>query len=839
MKQKLILLAVLLTALSAFSATYTNESPINLSAVVGNTNILLSWEGASEASSFDVYRSVGFSNANYVLRGSTTNVWSYTDTNLTDLVLYNYKVVAKYATTGLSNTSDSVSIRARSKVDYLVWDAVNKVSTKTVIAQTNRVVVTNSSGGVVANIYGYGTDGAILAPGIGDYSGIPVYGVAQVTGTLTLVSFQLQTGFFEAVTSDKKLGATNRASALMYILATNGPIDMTSNGYAYEYSSAASCNVRAAFRDGNSGKWYVSDNNTDTNGIVPNVTSISIADMAGSTNQWRELTITQDTLMCGTNNPVTVPDFTAVNAIGFMAERTTANFKPTLLKLSIVSPLPTFSIIVTNLTGQPGTSISVKNPVVNYGDNCEIEVSGGANGYRIYSVTTNGMDIVDGNGNPIVFDNNSVNFNFSIQNVMTSNLTIAAAFTERFYTLAVTNGSGSGSFTNGQLVAIAADVIPGKTFAAWTGNTNYLVTTNVYAVTNMVVMRTKNIALTATYVDTTYALTVNHGSGDGSYTNGQQVAIEADSLVYILIWPPVPQMTFDAWTGDIQYVANIHSSTTTVTMPPTNITVTATYKEVTNLPPVEGLTVISGTVVSVSYSNVVIAANAPAAGKTFDRWIGDVQYVANIYAPITTVVLPPWDIILTATYANLPGWYTLTGQGNTGGSVSPTSTNVPIGGSATFTITASNFYRIATLTTNGTAVTGVTFSNSSTSYTYIWSNVQYSGTLAATFWPQIEIPPVDLGLDSDGDGLKDWEESIAGTDPSNAVSCFKTVVQSTPNKISWSPVVSGRVYSVYWSTNLLKGFTNLADNILYPTNNYTNATPNSKWNYYRIKVRMQ
>ena len=67
-----------------------------------------------------------------------------------------------------------------------------------------------------------------------------------------------------------------------------------------------------------------------------------------------------------------------------------------------------------------------------------------------------------------------------------------------------------------------------------------------------------------------YTLTVNNGSGSGTYYFADLIAIIANS-------PPSGQV-FDKWTGDIAYVSNINASSTQVTMPTINVSVTATYK---------------------------------------------------------------------------------------------------------------------------------------------------------------------------------------------------------------------------------------------------------------------
>ena len=189
------------------------------------------------------------------------------------------------------------------------------------------------------------------------------------------------------------------------------------------------------------------------------------------------------------------------------------------------------------------------------------------------------------------------------------------------------------------------------------------------------------------------------------------------------------------------------------------------------------------------------------------------------------------------------------------GTISPASTNVLPGGSANFIVTASNYYRIASLTTNGTAVAGMSFDNGSTSTNFIWSNVRTSGVLAATFTNQVTtnapalVPyewlaqygltnyNTDASADQDSDGLAAWQEYIAGTNPTNAASCFKAA-QNIRNTITWS-AVSGRVYSVYWATNLLNSFQPLETNIVWPQASYTDTVHGvDSRGFYRVKVQL-
>ena len=68
----------------------------------------------------------------------------------------------------------------------------------------------------------------------------------------------------------------------------------------------------------------------------------------------------------------------------------------------------------------------------------------------------------------------------------------------------------------------------------------------------------------------TFSLTVHNGNGDGRYTAGTVVNIAAD--------PPATGQVFDRWTGDVGTLADPLAAATSVTMPATAVTVTATYR---------------------------------------------------------------------------------------------------------------------------------------------------------------------------------------------------------------------------------------------------------------------
>jgi hypothetical protein len=72
----------------------------------------------------------------------------------------------------------------------------------------------------------------------------------------------------------------------------------------------------------------------------------------------------------------------------------------------------------------------------------------------------------------------------------------------------------------------------------------------------------------------THSLKVNNGRGSGRHVAGKVVTVTADA-------PPAGQ-EFAGWSGDIQILANPFLSTTTATMPSIDVTVSATYADVSS-----------------------------------------------------------------------------------------------------------------------------------------------------------------------------------------------------------------------------------------------------------------
>ena len=221
------------------------------------------------------------------------------------------------------------------------------------------------------------------------------------------------------------------------------------------------------------------------------------------------------------------------------------------------------------------------------------------------------------------------------------------------YTLTVNGGSGDGDYLPGTRITIIADAASaGQVFDKWTGQTAQVADIHQSETTLLMPFSAANV--TATYRpqgETSYTLTVNNGTGDGTYLPGTVVNIAADVA-------PAGQV-FDKWVGQTNHVANINLPNTTIIMPFSATTVVATYKtqddtyKLTVYSGTGGGTYTEGTVVSIS-------ADTSEAGIVFDKWTGDSIYIANINLPNTTFVMPSYAAAVTATYIKVTQMFSLT-----------------------------------------------------------------------------------------------------------------------------------------------------------------------------------
>lgn len=225
--------------------------------------------------------------------------------------------------------------------------------------------------------------------------------------------------------------------------------------------------------------------------------------------------------------------------------------------------------------------------------------------------------------------------------MLAASVSLTATYELITYALTVTDGTGGGDFAPGATPAISATVSEGHRFAVWTGDTDYV--DDPDSAETFVTMPAQAVAVTATFTDI-FDLTVTNGDGDGQYAEGETPAITADS--------PAEGYRFKEWTGDTDYVADVNSSSTTVTMPAQAVGVEATYEPI----PTHDLTVVNGSGSGTFYEGqtVDIVADAPPEGQVFREWTGDTEGVANVKAASTTFTMGTSAATVTAGYAARP-----------------------------------------------------------------------------------------------------------------------------------------------------------------------------------------
>ncbi len=301
------------------------------------------------------------------------------------------------------------------------------------------------------------------------------------------------------------------------------------------------------------------------------------------------------------------------------------------------------------------------------------------------------------------------------------------------YTLTVKGSASGGSYTNGQQVLITADIPQsGYTFERWIGATQYVA--NVTAATTVVTMPASNISITATYClspvslaagapvsiigNTNAVAVVGENSGDGGTsvklggigllpdgkTTGIELTVNGSGLL-AFDWKVSSEADYDwlrfyevgvdvtnqisgvgtGWTRVFVPVNGakdaIHTFRWEYVKDPIGDSVgeDCGWVDAISWAPFYVLAVNGGTG-SGGYTNgtaVAIIADAPAAHCVFNRWIGDTNRVANVFASSTTLMMPATGVVVTATYK--PILYTLSVAHGSGGGSYPYASTVEIG----------------------------------------------------------------------------------------------------------------------------------------------------------------
>jgi hypothetical protein len=96
--------------------------------------------------------------------------------------------------------------------------------------------------------------------------------------------------------------------------------------------------------------------------------------------------------------------------------------------------------------------------------------------------------------------------------------------------------------------------------------------------------------------------------------------------------------------------------------------------------------------------------------------------------------------------------------------------------------------------------------------------------------------------DADSDDANNYEEWVAGSDPTNNTSLFALdgfSQHGMENLISWFSS-SNRTYAIYWTTNLSHDFTVMESNILStpPQNVYTDTLHEVPLIFYEVEVSL-
>ena len=235
-------------------------------------------------------------------------------------------------------------------------------------------------------------------------------------------------------------------------------------------------------------------------------------------------------------------------------------------------------------------------------------------------------------------------------------LNIKANYKTKTYKVTVANGLINNASTEldcapDTSVTVTANPGPeGQTFSKWVINDGaYDIGDAAYEQTIWLTVKDQDLNIRAEYEGIQYTVTVKDGTANyEKCVSGAGVTLTANKAP--------SGYEFDYWSVDTQNasLADAYSASTTFTMPTSDVTVSAHYKQISYTVSVE-----NGSADQQSYhagDQVTIKSNYPASGREFSKWesvSGNVSFVDGSRWK-TTFTMPAGNVSVRATYKDGP-----------------------------------------------------------------------------------------------------------------------------------------------------------------------------------------
>jgi uncharacterized repeat protein (TIGR02543 family) len=543
--------------LGVYSATVPT-APTGLVATAGNGQTSLSWTASAGATSYNVYRGTTSGGEGSTPIATNVTAASYTDTGLTNGTAYYYEVKAvnTAGTSGYSNESSATPILAT----YAL--TVTSGSGSGTYAAGTAVTVTATAPASGYQFAGWtGATSALADP-------------ASATTTLTMPALATSiTATYSVIQSTYALTVTSGTGSGNYAAGTVVTVTAAAPASGYQFSAwtgatsalanptaatttltmpAAATSISATYSQVSGTTYTLSVTNGTGGGNYASGTVVSIVAAAPPTGYqfsgWTESYGGTDVIANSAASTTTVTTSAAVATI-------TGNYTPV--------GGTTYALTVTGGTGSG-----------NYPAGTIVTIAAGN--------PPNGSQFVRWLGSTsalVLSDADNSTATITMPPVATT-VTASYGLTPTTYAVTVTGGAinndtGSGHYAAGTVLSVTANApTSGNQFTGWTGTTSVLAN-SAFSTTTLTVPAAA-ATVTANYVASTltYALTVNSGTGGGTYAPGTAVTVTANA--------PASGYQFAGWTGSTSLLSNAAAPTTTFNMGSAAASITANYTAISS-----------------------------------------------------------------------------------------------------------------------------------------------------------------------------------------------------------------------------------------------------------------